>query len=134
MTMGLTHPGTGRGMRSRTIGSRKTVPPRMLRICVRGVRAGGRRRALRQRKKKGGWLPDASPGWGRPGIGTRTYGAIGRTPHLLQLELLHACLVRRDGRALDADVVLKDRLGRLDRYLVIGLCGQTDRRAGGRGQ
>jgi hypothetical protein len=35
MTMGLIHPGTGRGMRSRTIGSRKTVPPRMLRICVR---------------------------------------------------------------------------------------------------
>src|SRR6266702_1000666 len=33
--MGLTHPGTGRGMRSRMIGSRKTVPPRMLRICAR---------------------------------------------------------------------------------------------------
>ena len=53
-----------------------------------------------------------------------TYGAIGRTPHLLQLELLHARLVRRDGRALDADIVLEDRLGRLDRYLVVGLCGQ----------
>ncbi len=50
-----------------------------------------------------------------------TYGAIGRAPHLLQLELFDARLVRRDGRALDADVVLEDRLGRLDRHPVIGL-------------
>jgi hypothetical protein len=32
MTMGLTHPGMGLGMRLRMMGSRKTVPPRMLRI------------------------------------------------------------------------------------------------------
>ena len=50
-----------------------------------------------------------------------TYGAIRRTPHLLLLELLHARLVRRDGRTLDADVVLEDRLGRLDHHLVVGL-------------
>ena len=50
-----------------------------------------------------------------------TYGAIGRAPHLLQLELFDARLVRRDGRALDADIVLEDRLGRLDRHPVIGL-------------
>jgi hypothetical protein len=50
-----------------------------------------------------------------------TYGAIGRTPHLLQLELFHAILIRCDGRALDADVVLENCLGRIDRYLIISL-------------
>ena len=50
-----------------------------------------------------------------------TYGAIGRAPHLLQLEFFHALFVWRDGRALDADIVLEDRLGRLDRYFIIGL-------------
>jgi hypothetical protein len=62
---------------------------------------------------------------GKPAICPRvgTYGAIGRAPHLPQLELFDARLVRRDGRALDADVVLEDRLGRLDRHPVIGLRG-----------
>ena len=50
-----------------------------------------------------------------------TYGAIGRSPHLLQLEFFYALLVWRDGRALDADIVLENCLGRLDRYLIIGL-------------
>jgi hypothetical protein len=50
-----------------------------------------------------------------------TYGAIGRAPHLLQLEFFHALLVWCDGRALDADIVLENRLSRLDRYLIIGL-------------
>ena len=31
-------------------------------------------------------------------------GAVGRAPHALQLELLHALRVRGDGRALDAHV------------------------------
>jgi len=47
-------------------------------------------------------------------------GAIGRAPHLLQLEFFHACLVRRDGCAFDPDVVFEDRFGRLDSYSVIG--------------
>ena len=46
-------------------------------------------------------------------------GSVGRTPHLLQLELLHALLVWRDGGALDAHVVLTDRLRRLDRHPVV---------------
>jgi hypothetical protein len=50
-----------------------------------------------------------------------TYGAIGRAPHLLQLEFFHALLVWRDGRALDADIVLENRLGRFDCYFIIGL-------------
>ena len=49
------------------------------------------------------------------------YRAIGRAPHLLQLEFFHALLVWSDGRALDADIVLKNSLGRLDRYSIIGL-------------
>jgi hypothetical protein len=62
MTMGLTHPGTGRGMRSRTIGSRKTVPPRMLRICACACE---RRRANVSERVARCPMPDASPEWGR---------------------------------------------------------------------
>ena len=54
-------------------------------------------------------------------------GPVRALPHLLQLELLDAGLVGRDRRALDADLVLDDRLGRCDSHLVIGL-----RRAGRR--
>lgn len=50
-----------------------------------------------------------------------TYGAIGRAPHLLQLEFFHALLVWRDGRALDSDIVLENGLGRLDCYSIVGL-------------
>ena len=50
ITIGLIHPGTGRGMRSRTIGSRKTVPPRILRICARAREREERGREPRQRK------------------------------------------------------------------------------------
>jgi hypothetical protein len=53
--------------------------------------------------------------------GHGAYRAIRRAPHLLQLELFHARFVRRDRRALDADVVLEDCFGRLDRHTVIGL-------------
>jgi hypothetical protein len=57
-----------------------------------------------------------------------TNGAIGRQPHLLELELLDSLLVGRDGRALDTDRVLLDRLGSIERDLVIGLVtvGQTE--------
>ena len=60
---------------------------------------------------------------GRDENGHDAYGAIRRAPHLLELELLYACFVRRDGRALDTDVVLEDRLCRFDRHLVTGLRG-----------
>ena len=67
ITIGLIHPGTGRGMRSRTIGSRKTVPPRILRIWE-GV---GEEERPRQRKvlwrKRRGWKGDAGKGAGAPG-------------------------------------------------------------------
>ena len=46
--------------------------------------------------------------------------AVGLLPHLLELEFLHARLVRRDRRAFDADAAVLDRLGRLDRHLVVG--------------
>ena len=46
-------------------------------------------------------------------------GAVGRAPHLLQLELLHAVLVGRDGGALDAHVVALHRLRRLHRHAVV---------------
>jgi len=46
-----------------------------------------------------------------PPPGASTYGAIGRAPHLLQLEFLHPRLIWRDGCALNTDVVLEDRLG-----------------------
>ena len=49
-------------------------------------------------------------------------GTIGTLPHLLQLKLLHASLIWRNGRALDADVVLEDGLCGLDRNLVVCLC------------
>ena len=48
------------------------------------------------------------------------YGAVGRLPHLLELELLDSVLVGRDRGALDAHVVLLDRLGRVHGHLVAG--------------
>src|SRR5690606_7860932 len=42
--------------------------------------------------------------------------AIGRLPHLLQLEFLDARLIWRDRRAFHADAIFLDRLGALDRY------------------
>lgn len=46
------------------------------------------------------------------------YGAVRALPHLLEVELLHACLIRGDCRALDADFVLENGLCRLDGDLV----------------
>lgn len=50
-----------------------------------------------------------------------TDGAIRALPHLLQVEFFHAGFIRRDGRALDADVVFLNGFGRFDGDLVIGL-------------
>ena len=47
-------------------------------------------------------------------------GAVGRLPHLLELELFDALLVGGDGGALDADAVLLDGVGGIDRDLVVG--------------
>jgi hypothetical protein len=51
---------------------------------------------------------------------------FGRAPHLLQVEFLDARLVGRDGGALDAHAVLLDRVGRVDRDLVVGLVAVLD--------
>ena len=53
-------------------------------------------------------------------------GAVGRLPHLLELELFDARLVRRDGRALDADAVLLGGVGGIDGHLVVGLVAILD--------
>ena len=45
--------------------------------------------------------------------------AVRRPPHLLQAELGDAVLVRRDGGALDADAVPLDRVGGVDRHLIV---------------
>ncbi|CDX59859.1 NADP-dependent isocitrate dehydrogenase (modular protein) [Mesorhizobium plurifarium] len=47
-------------------------------------------------------------------------GAVGRLPHLLQLEFLDARLVGGDGRAFHADAPFLDGVGRVDRHLVVG--------------
>lgn len=93
--------------------------------------ASGRRMLERQHPKKLRHTPEYSQ--------DVSNGAIGRQPHcyktlaliqtmnkgnrhtLLQLEFLHASLVRSDGGALDAHSILLDRLGGFDRDLVIGL-------------
>ncbi len=46
-------------------------------------------------------------------------GPVGRPPHLLELELLDPGLVGGDGRALDAHVVLLDRLCAVNSHLVV---------------
>jgi hypothetical protein len=46
--------------------------------------------------------------------------AVRRLPHLLEIELGDALLIRSDGRALHGHAVLLGRLGRVDRDLVVG--------------
>lgn len=47
--------------------------------------------------------------------------AVGRQPHLLELELLDSLLIRCDGSALDTDRVLLDGLSGINGDLVVGL-------------
>src|SRR3984957_2865110 len=54
-------------------------------------------------------------------------GAVRRPPHLLQPELGHPVLVRRDRGALDAHAVALDGVGRVHRDLVIGGVPLLDR-------
>ena len=86
-TIGFVQPGTSRGTFEITIGSRKIMPPRMLRIVP-----------------------------------------LGDLYISLEAELLDARLVGRDRRALHADAVLLDRVGRVDGDLVVGLVALLDRR------
>ena len=79
MMIGWVQPGTRRGTFLQMIGSRKTTPPRMLRIVP-----------------------------------------LGDFHICFEAEFLHPGLVRCDGGALDADAVPLDRLGRVDRHLVVG--------------
>jgi hypothetical protein len=51
------------------------------------------------------------------------------SPYLLQLEFFHALLIWRDGRALDADIVLENRLHRLDHYLTAQIQSSLDMRS-----
>ena len=53
-------------------------------------------------------------------------GAVGRTPHFLEIEFLHARLVGRDGGAFDADADLLVHFGRVDGDLVVGLVAFLD--------
>ncbi len=53
--------------------------------------------------------------------------AVGRLPHLLEVEFLHAGFIRRDGRALHGDAVLFGRFGRVDGDLVVGGVAVLDR-------
>lgn len=46
--------------------------------------------------------------------------SVGRAPHLLELELLHALLIRSDGGTLDANIVAPHSLCCLYRHLVVG--------------
>jgi hypothetical protein len=48
-------------------------------------------------------------------------GAVGRQPHLLELELLDALLVGGDGRAFYTDRVFLDSLGGIECHLIVGL-------------
>ena len=52
--------------------------------------------------------------------------AVRALPHLLEAELLDARLVGRDRGALDADAVLLDGVGRVDRDLVVGRVAVLD--------
>ena len=51
---------------------------------------------------------------------------FGRLPHFLEVEFLDARFVGRDRRAFDADAVLLDGVGRVDRHLVVGRVAVLD--------
>ena len=52
---------------------------------------------------------------------------FGDSPHFLEIEFLHPRFVGRDGRAFDADADGLDRLGGIDRHLVVGRVAVLDR-------
>src|SRR5690554_537920 len=54
-------------------------------------------------------------------------GAVGRTPHLLEAELLDALLIGGDGGAFDANAMLLDGMGSINGDLVIGSVPALDR-------
>ena len=80
-----------------TIGSRKTVPPRMFRIVPLGESHTGK-------------------GQGRSKCTADSWKLT-----FLELEFLDSLLIRGNGGALDADRVFLDRVGRVHRDLVFGL-------------
>lgn len=47
--------------------------------------------------------------------------SVGTEPHLLQVELLHTCLIGGDGGALHTNRVLEDGLSGIGGDLVVGL-------------
>ena len=53
-------------------------------------------------------------------------GAVGRTPHLLEVEFLHPRFVRRDGGAFHRDADLLGLVGGVDGDLVVGLVALLD--------
>jgi hypothetical protein len=53
-------------------------------------------------------------------------GAVGRAPHLLELELLHAAFVRRDGGAFHRDADFLGLVGGIDGDLIVGLVAVLD--------
>ena len=54
--------------------------------------------------------------------------AVRALPHLLEMELFDARLIGRDRRAFDADAAGLDRLGGVDRHLVVGRVAMLDRK------
>ena len=53
--------------------------------------------------------------------------AVGATPHLLQAELFNTRLIGSDCRALDAHAMLFDRIGGINRHLVVSRVAILDR-------
>ena len=95
--IGFFHPGTKRGMFLQMIGSRKTVPPRMLRMVPFG-------------------LSHIFFSLNSSTLET-TIKQIAECDHATTILPL---FVRRDRGALDSNVVLLGRLGTLDRDFVVG--------------
>lgn len=58
---------------------------------------------------------------GEGGKRGRTYGSVGRAPHLLEVEFLDAGFVGGDGRAFDTDLVFENGICGVDGHLVAGL-------------
>lgn len=50
-----------------------------------------------------------------------TYGSVGRAPHLFEVELLDAGLIRSNGSALDTNTVFENGIGGVYSDLVVGL-------------